>query len=203
MTESSTPSNDAFNDSLSFIKKLWAGMQGMGMSVPTFSVEELDKRIQELRSVETWLNLNVSMLHNAIQALEIQRAAVSTLQSFSSALSQANQVNEVSGTQTTGHASQRHESHPENISPLMRQSAEWWAGMQEQFKQALGASLEKNAENYGAANEVVHEAMNEAIKTATKNMAAATTSPRAKSTAKTKAKRAAKGATGVKPRNGS
>jgi|LSQX01.2.fsa_nt_gb hypothetical protein len=35
---------------------------------------ELDKRIEELKSVESWLKLNLSMLSNSIHSLEIQKA---------------------------------------------------------------------------------------------------------------------------------
>lgn len=44
--------------------------------------EELDKRIGELRVVENWLKLNLSMLSSTIQGMEVQLATVKTLQSF-------------------------------------------------------------------------------------------------------------------------
>jgi hypothetical protein len=52
------------------------------MMAPFTSVEELDKRITDLRAVEQWLKLNLSMLQSAIQALEVQRATLSTLRAF-------------------------------------------------------------------------------------------------------------------------
>ncbi len=54
-----------------------------GMSswvAPTLSVEELDKRIQELKAVHFWLEQNGTALKATIQALEVQRMTLTTLQ---------------------------------------------------------------------------------------------------------------------------
>ncbi|NML33264.1 PhaM family polyhydroxyalkanoate granule multifunctional regulatory protein [Paraburkholderia antibiotica] len=52
------------------------------MMAPLTNVEELDKRITDMRAVEQWLKLNLSMLQSAIQALEVQRATLTTLRAF-------------------------------------------------------------------------------------------------------------------------
>ncbi len=52
------------------------------LMAPLASVEELDKRITDLRAVEQWLKLNLGMLQSAIQALEVQRATLATLRAF-------------------------------------------------------------------------------------------------------------------------
>lgn len=52
------------------------------MLAPLTSVEELDKRIKDMRAVEQWLKLNLNMLQSAIQALEVQRATLATLRAF-------------------------------------------------------------------------------------------------------------------------
>lgn len=56
------------------------------MIAPTLDVEELDKRIADLRAVEQWLNLNLSMLRTTVQSLEVQRNTIATLKSFSGAM---------------------------------------------------------------------------------------------------------------------
>jgi hypothetical protein len=56
------------------------------MIAPTLDVEELDKRIADLRAVEQWLNLNLSMLRTTVQSLEVQRNTIATLKSFGGAL---------------------------------------------------------------------------------------------------------------------
>lgn len=47
---------------------------------PTLSIEDVDKRIQELKSVLFWLEQNSSALKATIQALEVQKMTLSTLQ---------------------------------------------------------------------------------------------------------------------------
>jgi hypothetical protein len=46
---------------------------------PTLSVEELDKRIEELKNVQFWLEQNSRALSATIQALEVQRMTLATL----------------------------------------------------------------------------------------------------------------------------
>lgn len=46
---------------------------------PTLSVEEVDKRIQELKTVQYWLEQNGHALKATIQALEVQKMTLSTL----------------------------------------------------------------------------------------------------------------------------
>ncbi|MET3123976.1 hypothetical protein AAKU67_003590 [Oxalobacteraceae bacterium GrIS 2.11] len=196
MTQSN-PSGDAFNDSLNFVKKLWGqmGVPGMpsapgmtipgmpNMPLPSMSLEDLDKRIQELKTVETWLNVNMTMLRNTIQALEVQRATIATLHSLSSTMSKTMQgmnsgenmypftgspaksaeskpevdtKSEESATSEKSKASHAKgaASGTEETSPLISQSAVWWQNVQDQFKQALGTALEKSAANYEAAKSV-------------------------------------------------
>jgi hypothetical protein len=46
---------------------------------PTLNVEELDKRIEELRAVQFWLDQNAMALKATIQALEVQKMTLATL----------------------------------------------------------------------------------------------------------------------------
>lgn len=46
---------------------------------PTISVEELDKRIDELKAVQFWLDQNATALKATIQALEVQKMTLATL----------------------------------------------------------------------------------------------------------------------------
>ena len=49
---------------------------------PTLNPEELEKRINELRTVQFWLEQNARMLGATIQALEVQRMTLSTLKTM-------------------------------------------------------------------------------------------------------------------------
>ena len=46
---------------------------------PTINVEDLDKRIQELKAVQFWLDQNATALKATIQALEVQKMTLATL----------------------------------------------------------------------------------------------------------------------------
>lgn len=65
------------------MKGAGAGIPGMGQWIaPTINPEELEKRISELKTVQFWLENNARLLATTIQALEVQRMTLSTLQSM-------------------------------------------------------------------------------------------------------------------------
>lgn len=55
---------------------------------PTVSVEEVDKRIAELKAVQFWLEQNSRALTATIQALEVQRMTLSTLKDMNVSMSE-------------------------------------------------------------------------------------------------------------------
>jgi hypothetical protein len=58
----------------SLMKNAGSALPGMGQWIaPTLNPEELEKRIEELRTVQFWLEQNARMLGATIQALEVQR----------------------------------------------------------------------------------------------------------------------------------
>lgn len=85
-----TPEHLAGNpllQSFEMMRNAWSSMGSQMLSggIPTppiLNIEELDKRINELRAVENWLRLNLTMLQGSIQAMEVQRATIATLHSF-------------------------------------------------------------------------------------------------------------------------
>ena len=85
-------SNDAQgNDPLDFMKGMWGnmGFSLPGMVTPTFDVDEIEKRIHDLKAVEGWLRMNLSMLQMTIQGLEMQRTTVSAVQTMGKMASDA------------------------------------------------------------------------------------------------------------------
>src|ERR1700739_1835667 len=94
---SNIPGAAVMTDTLDFVKNLWGSMSVPGLTAPTLSVEELDKKINDLKAVEAWLNLNMSMLRGSIQALEVQRGTIATLKSVGASLAAA--VNQGGGDQ--------------------------------------------------------------------------------------------------------
>jgi len=73
MAESNPP-----QDPFEMFRRLWGplGLPVPGMAVPTLDPKEVEKRIAELRSVESWLQVNLNMVQFAVQGLEMQRAAL-------------------------------------------------------------------------------------------------------------------------------
>ncbi len=189
------PGFGVMTDSLEFVKNLWGSMgipgtnipgasmpnmQGMpGMVMPTLSLEEINKKIADLKAVESWLALNMNMLRTTIQALEVQSATIATLQTMGQNFA-ASIHSPISGATPNGaygsngtRASQREEqtqdmSEPSKqdvndaaalTAPLVNAAA-WWNMLQEQFTQAVS----------GAMNEMTQEAaeLQEKAKTAAK-----------------------------------
>jgi len=76
-----------------------AGMTGgLGLS-PSMNPEELERKIAELKSVENWLKLNLSMLSSTIQGMEVQLATIATLKSFMAASTAGGASAQASGAQ--------------------------------------------------------------------------------------------------------
>ncbi len=67
----------------SLVKNAGSALPGIGQWVaPTLNPEEVEKRIEELRTVQFWLEQNGRMLGATIQALEVQRMTLSTLKTM-------------------------------------------------------------------------------------------------------------------------
>lgn len=76
--------DDQIHDPLNFMRNIWGnmGFSLPGMVAPTFDIDELDKRIKDMKAVEGWLRMNLSMLQMTIQGLEMQRTTVSAVQAM-------------------------------------------------------------------------------------------------------------------------
>jgi hypothetical protein len=65
------------------VKNAGSALPNIGQWIaPTLNPEELEKRIEELRTVQFWLEQNARMLGATIQALEVQRMTLSTLKTM-------------------------------------------------------------------------------------------------------------------------
>ena len=65
------------------VKNAGSALPNFGQWVaPTLDPEELEKRIEELRTVQFWLEQNAKMIGATIQALEVQRMTLSTLKTM-------------------------------------------------------------------------------------------------------------------------
>jgi hypothetical protein len=79
--DASNPLAQSLSSGMEFMKNLWGQMPSgvPGFVVPSVDLEELDKRIADLKAVEGWLELNANMLKATIQGLQVQRSTVATL----------------------------------------------------------------------------------------------------------------------------
>ena len=176
------PGAAVMTDTLDFVKNLWGSMSVPGMSIPgitapTLSVEDLDKKISDLKAVETWLNLNMSMLRGSIQALEVQRGTIVTLKSmgasFAAAVKQPG-ASEKSLFESVPYASAffqqpaapeakpatpeakpapaaKVEAAPEAAAAPTANPSVWWNMLQDQFKQAVTTAMASDAVTGAAA----------------------------------------------------
>ncbi len=173
------PGIGAMTDTLDFVKNLWGsmGIPGMnmpsmnvpgmnlpGMVMPSLSVEEIQKKITDMRAVESWLALNMGMLRSTIQALEVQAATISTLQTMGesftasmkpSAKSTENGSASFSSNGSNGRSasddSEKLHGAPEptskdekdaaNLTAPLVNAAAWWNMLQDQFKQAVSGAM--------------------------------------------------------------
>ena len=123
-----------FNQSLDMFKTMWgqgAAAQagqfpftadaskaagGFASAFPGLDVDELEKRIKDLKSVENWLNLNLNILKSTIQGLEVQHATMMALKSFGDAVSAAS-------TAATSASNPKEESRTKTTSAKPRKTA--------------------------------------------------------------------------------
>jgi hypothetical protein len=130
-----------------------AGASVPGMSqwiAPTLDPAELDKRIRDLRTVQFWLEQNAKMIGATIQALEVQRMTLTTLQSMNmpvDALRESLQIRPAepepaaapapklaSGPARAAKAAEA----PQAIDPM-----QWWGALTQQFSELAAKTLKE------------------------------------------------------------
>jgi len=77
MADNKTP-----QDPFEMFRRLWGplGVPVPGMAMPTLDPAEVDKRINDLKSVEGWLTMNLNMVKLSIQGLEMQKMTLQAMQ---------------------------------------------------------------------------------------------------------------------------
>lgn len=86
LNQEKMPGAGSVADTVDFMKRMWGGMGAPSMMTPSLSVEDINQKISDLKTVASWLELNLNMLKATIQTLEVQSATLSTLQAMSAIL---------------------------------------------------------------------------------------------------------------------
>ena len=81
ITGASMPDDISSKDIFEFMQKMWNPMSFPlpGMITPTVNIEEIEKKIGELKTVETWLTMNTGLVQMTIKTLEMQKSALESL----------------------------------------------------------------------------------------------------------------------------
>ncbi|HWK61103.1 MAG TPA: PhaM family polyhydroxyalkanoate granule multifunctional regulatory protein [Eoetvoesiella sp.] len=184
--------------SMEMMRQAWQGLSssgaltGAGIAAAPMSLEDLDRRISEMRAVENWLHMSLSMLTSTIQGLEVQRATIATLKSFAvvphaeDAAEGPSPLEVVLGLKPSGQA--KIKSVHENAGPSSgaaagasgaEQGQGWWNLLQNQFNTLAAATLQ-SAEAVQAAAAPLAEQAAAVAKSAGNMGQAAVKSPAAK-----------------------
>jgi hypothetical protein len=137
------------NDPFAFLKAQWADL-GSSFQMPQAAMSSLDpqvidKRIEDLKTVEQWLSFNLNMVKSTIQGLEIQKGTLAAIQSFQQSMQDFGQSASVEGAAQDSTASAGTEDGTSTPGSglndaAMAQAAGWWNGMQQQFQHFVQAA---------------------------------------------------------------
>ena len=121
-------------------------MPGIGQWVaPTLDPAELEKRINELRTVQYWLEQNARMLATTIQALEVQRMTLSTLKTMNVQMGDLARVAEDQAAGAQAEAALRRSAKTRAVAATKAGATkppggaidpmQWWGALTNQFAQ--------------------------------------------------------------------
>ncbi len=175
MSDAQTSAFGRFVPGFDFLQNLAKGAsdampQVPGLSnwiAPTLSIEEVDKRISELRAVQFWLEQNGRALAATVQALEVQKMTLATLQGMDVSLSELADSMRVRPAPASAAAPQEPAAAPAEPSgepPAAGKSAgqegsqatagvidpvQWWTALTQQFQQIAANALQETAARGG------------------------------------------------------
>jgi hypothetical protein len=122
------------------VKNAGVAMPSVGQWIaPTLDPAEIGKRIEELRTVQFWLEQNARLLAATIQALEVQRMTLSTLKTMNVTVGDLGQAMKLRSpanapiaetAASTGKASTAAPAPAGVVDPM-----QWWGALTQQFTQ--------------------------------------------------------------------
>ncbi len=200
------PGMNAMNDTMEFVRNMWGAMKVPGMTMPSLSPEEINKQITDLKAVESWLQLNMNMLRSSIQALEMQSATLTTLQTmgdnfaqtmksmtpepepekqeFQSPFTSYAYAKPATATEPESEKPNQaeHQEDTNNMAAQFANPAAWWSVVQDQFSQAVGNAMTPMTETPVAAKTAAAKSSKPKSGTSNKKTSAKTTNGAKKTT---------------------
>ena len=177
---------------------------------PTLSVEELDKRIQELKTVQFWLDQNAKALQATVTALEVQKMTLATLKGMNFNMGDVANAFKLKATETVAGAMNTAlgKSSAKNVEPKTKVKSasakttgglidpmQLWGSLTQQFSQIASDAMKDAGKKTAMdttknmAKAMTQTAVNTAMSTAKSAVGAASTN--AKNATKSIASRAA------------
>ena len=145
------------------VKQAGGGLPDLGQWVaPTLKPEEIEKRIAELKTVQFWLEQNAKLLGATIQALEVQRMTLATLQGMNLPLADIvaslqipmPQLRAQAAPAPAPQAAPAPAPAPEASSPKAKASTppaaavdpmQWWGALTQQFSDIAAKAMKEGA----------------------------------------------------------
>jgi hypothetical protein len=134
-------------DPMEFVRSMWGtmGFSVPGMVTPTFSTDDLEKRITDLKAVEGWLQMNLSLLQMSIQGLEMQKTTLSTVKAMHEIVSSPGEEDErFKDAPTVGETLHRAALWPLNVMQQMQEHLQQHLQEPEKAEAPKAAESEKS-----------------------------------------------------------
>ena len=161
MTQSASFDFSKFVPGFDFLQKLAGGNHpatpgASSWIAPTLDPQELERRIKDLRAVQFWLEQNTQAVAATIQALDVQRMTLATLQGMNVSMGELAEALKVKPTETADAV----KPPPEHVKPTQKKSPRskatkgagaqpasgvdpmaWWGSLTQQFQQIAGDAI--------------------------------------------------------------
>ena len=119
-----------------------------GWVAPTLNVEELDKRIAELKAVQFWLDQNATALKATIQALEVQKMTLTALRGMNVNMNEMAQAftARMPGAAPAPEPAAKPQAAPDSSAKTAEAGAaidpmQWWGALTQQFQSIAQAAI--------------------------------------------------------------
>jgi hypothetical protein len=132
-------------------------MQGAGQAAPamgqwvapTLNPDELEKRISELKTLQFWLEQNARMIGMTVQALEVQRMTLSTLQTMNLPMAELRQALTLppapAAAAPVPPAAAAQPAEPADDKPAAKPAVDpmqWWGALTQQFTELASKAMQ-------------------------------------------------------------